>query len=49
MSITQIILNIALIGGDPVLYILVLMSIITVAVIVERFISYKDIEKHLGI
>lgn len=48
MSITQIILNIALIGGDPVLYILVLMSIITVAVIVERFISYKDIEKHLS-
>lgn len=47
MSLTDIILKLSLIGGDPVLYILLLMSIITIAIIIERFITIKSIEKDL--
>jgi biopolymer transport protein ExbB len=47
MSITEMVLKLALIGGDPVLYILLIMSIINFAIIIERFITYKTIEKNL--
>ncbi|WP_457639963.1 MotA/TolQ/ExbB proton channel family protein [Persephonella sp.] len=47
MSLTEAILNIALIGGDPVLYILILMSIIGVAVVIERLITIPKIEKNM--
>jgi len=47
LSLTEIILNIALIGGDPVLYILILMSIIGVAVVIERLIVIPKIEKNM--
>ncbi len=47
MSLTEIVLKLSLIGGDPVLYILLLMSIVTIAIIVERFITIKSIEKNL--
>ncbi|WP_297888318.1 MotA/TolQ/ExbB proton channel family protein [Sulfurihydrogenibium sp.] len=47
MSLTEIILKLSLVGGDPVLYILLVMSIITIAIIVERFMAYKFIEKNL--
>lgn len=47
MDITKLLLNLALVGEKPVLYLLILMSIISVAVIIERFISIKKIEKNL--
>ncbi|RMA93105.1 MotA/TolQ/ExbB proton channel family protein [Hydrogenothermus marinus] len=47
MDITQLLLNLALVGEKPVLYLLILMSILSVAVIIERFISIKKIEKNL--
>jgi biopolymer transport protein ExbB len=47
MSLTEVILKLALVGGDPILYILLLMSVITLAVIIERLMSYKFIEKNL--
>ena len=47
MSLTEAILKIALIGGDPVLYILILMSVISVAVTIERFIIIKRVEREL--
>ncbi len=47
MNITEVILNLALVGEDPVLYLLILMSIVSVAVIVERFISIREIEKNM--
>jgi len=47
MSLTEVILNIALIGGDPVLYILILMSIVGVAVVIERLITIPKIEKNM--
>ncbi len=47
MDITNTLLKIALIGGDPILYILIIMSFITVAVIIERYLSIKNIEKNL--
>lgn len=46
MSLTEIILNLSLVGGDPVLYILLFMSVITIAIIIERFMAYKFIEKN---
>lgn len=48
MSLTDIVLKLSLIGGDPVLYILLVMSIITIAIIIERFIAIKSIEKNLS-
>ncbi len=47
MDITESLLKIALIGGDPILYILIIMSFITVAVIIERYLSIRNIEKNL--
>ncbi|MGC8869369.1 MotA/TolQ/ExbB proton channel family protein [Sulfurihydrogenibium sp.] len=47
MNLTDVILKLALVGGDPILYILLLMSVITLAVIIERLMSYKFIEKNL--
>ena len=47
MGLTEIILKLALVGGDPVLYILLLMSVISVAVMIERFIVIKNVEKSL--
>ncbi|HEV09082.1 MAG: MotA/TolQ/ExbB proton channel family protein [Sulfurihydrogenibium sp.] len=47
MSLTEVILKLALVGGDPILYILLVMSVITLAVIIERLMSYKFIEKNL--
>ncbi len=47
LDITQILLNIALVGGDPVLYILIFMSIIAVAVIIERWIAIKKLQEHM--
>lgn len=47
MDITKLLLNLALVGEKPVLYLLILMSILSVAVIIERFISIKKIEKNL--
>ena len=47
MGLTEVILKLALIGGDPVLYILLLMSVISVAVIIERIIVIKKVEKTL--
>nr|BAU79795.1 putative MotA/TolQ/ExbB proton channel [uncultured Aquificaceae bacterium] len=48
MSLTEIILKLSLVGGDPVLYVLLVMSVITIAIIVERFMAYKFIEKNLN-
>lgn len=47
MDITQILLKAALIGEAPVLYILIIMSIISIAVIIERIIVIKKIEKNM--
>ncbi|MBK3332065.1 MotA/TolQ/ExbB proton channel family protein [Persephonella atlantica] len=47
MSLTEIVLNIALIGGDPVLYLLILMSVVGVAVVIERLIMIPRIEKNM--
>jgi biopolymer transport protein ExbB len=47
MNITETILKIALIGGDPVLYILILMSIITIAVVIERYLIIKKLQKNM--
>ncbi|WP_456399452.1 MotA/TolQ/ExbB proton channel family protein [Persephonella sp.] len=46
MSLTETILKIALIGGDPVLYILIGMSIVTVAVVIERYLTIKKIQEN---
>ena len=47
MSITEILLKLALVGEQPVLYLLILMSIVSVAVIIERSIIIKKIEKNM--
>ncbi|WP_457621097.1 MotA/TolQ/ExbB proton channel family protein [Persephonella sp.] len=47
MNLTETILNIALVGGDPVLYILILMSIVTVAVVIERYLSIKKLQENM--
>jgi len=47
LSLTEIILNIALIGGDPVLYLLILMSVVGVAVVIERLIMIPRIERNM--
>ncbi len=47
MDITQILLKAALIGEAPVLYLLIIMSIISIAVIIERIIVIKKIEKNM--
>ncbi len=47
MDITQVILKIALIGETPVLYLLILMSITSVAIMIERLIVINKIEKNM--
>lgn len=47
--ITKFLLKIALIGGDPVLYLLIVMSIISIAIMIERFLTYRYIEKRIEI
>lgn len=47
MNLTEQFLKIALIGGDPVLYVLIAMSVVMVAVIVERYITIRTIEANL--
>ncbi len=47
MDITKVLLKAALIGEKPVLYLLILMSIISLAVIIERAINIKRIEKNM--
>ncbi|MCX7738662.1 MAG: MotA/TolQ/ExbB proton channel family protein [Hydrogenothermaceae bacterium] len=47
MNLTELFLKLALVGGDPVLYVLVLMSVVMVAVIVERLITIRTIEANL--
>lgn len=47
MNITQQFLKIALVGGDPVLYVLIFMSVVMVAIIVERSITIRTIESNL--
>ncbi|MEZ0323152.1 MAG: MotA/TolQ/ExbB proton channel family protein [Hydrogenothermaceae bacterium] len=47
MNLTEMFLKIALIGGDPVLYLLLFMSIVMVAIIVERYLTIKQIEANL--
>ncbi|NPA51687.1 MAG: MotA/TolQ/ExbB proton channel family protein [Aquificae bacterium] len=47
MDITQVILKLALIGEKPVLYLLIIMSIIAIAVIIERAIVIKHLEKNM--
>ena len=45
-------LNMALIGGEPILYVLIALSLLSVAVVVERFIFYArnriDVPLHVG-
>ncbi len=47
MELTNYLLNLALIGVDPVLYILILMSVISIAVILDRFFTYRYLQKRL--
>jgi len=47
VGITELMLKLALIGEEPVLYLLVLMSLVSVTVIIERFISIRQIEKNM--
>ncbi len=47
MDIVQILLKLALIGEKPVLYLLILMSIIAIAVIIERIIVISKLEKNM--
>ncbi len=47
MNLTQFLLKIALIGEEPVLILLLFMSVISVAVIVERIIVIKKTEREM--
>ncbi len=47
MDIVQILLKLALVGEKPVLYLLILMSIIATAIIIERAIVIKKLEKNM--
>ncbi|NPA13331.1 MAG: MotA/TolQ/ExbB proton channel family protein [Aquificae bacterium] len=47
MSLTEFILKLALIGGDPVLYILIVMSVVGIAITIERLITIPKIEKNM--
>lgn len=47
VNITEFFLKLALIGEAPVLYLLILMSIIGVAVVIERLIVIPKIEKNM--
>jgi len=47
MDITQLLLKLALIGEKPVLYLLLFMSVLSFAVIIERTIMIKKIEREM--
>ncbi|WP_029520855.1 MotA/TolQ/ExbB proton channel family protein [Persephonella sp. IF05-L8] len=47
MNITDFFLKLALIGETPVLYLLILMSVVGVAVVIERLIVIPRIEKNM--
>ncbi len=47
MDITNLLLKLALIGEKPILYLLLFMSVISLAVIIERAITIKKIEKNM--
>ncbi len=47
MNITEFFLKLALIGETPVLYLLILMSVVGVAVVIERLIAIPKIEKNM--
>ncbi len=47
MDITNLLLKLALIGEKPILYLLLLMSVVSLAVIIERAITIKKIEKNM--
>ena len=47
MGITESLLKLSLIGEEPVLVLLILMSIISSGVIIERLIIIKKIEKNM--
>ncbi|WP_029522726.1 MotA/TolQ/ExbB proton channel family protein [Persephonella sp. KM09-Lau-8] len=47
MNITEFFLKLALIGETPVLYLLILMSVVGVAVVIERLIAIPRIEKNM--
>ena len=47
VNITEFFLKLALIGEVPVLYLLILMSVIGVAVVIERLIAIPRIEKNM--
>ncbi len=47
MGITETLLKMALIGEEPVLVLLIIMSVISIAVIIERLISIKKLEKNM--
>jgi len=47
LDITQLLLKAALVGETPVLYILIIMSIISIAVIIERLLTINRLEKRM--
>ncbi len=47
MGLTELLLKMALIGEEPVLLLLLFMSVIAVAVIIERLISISSLEKRM--
>ncbi len=47
VNITEFFLKLALIGETPVLYLLILMSVVGVAVVIERLIAIPRIEKNM--
>lgn len=47
VNITEFFLKLALIGETPVLYLLILMSVVGVAVVIERLIAIPKIEKNM--
>jgi len=48
MNLTKILTDMLMYGVDPVLYFLIFMSIISVAVIIERAIVFSNIEQKIG-
>lgn len=48
MNLTKTLTNMLMYGVDPVLYFLILMSIISIAIIIERLLSFSHIEQNLG-
>jgi biopolymer transport protein ExbB len=47
MGITETLLKMALVGEEPVLILLIIMSFVSIAVIIERLISIKLLERRM--